>query len=170
MLNQREANTQESKMKLLFATTGAGKSFLASKHPERFLDGDKMVSWPPRDSWWVDPSPNEIKQVNAHISTFLQKLEDPDERIIVYNPRSEALKEHGDALRRAAVADKLYLWVLTPTQLRSNLDARLRMYSSPDWDETQFKQPTDFELAYTHQRQLERALTYVPKISDPLTM
>lgn len=50
---------QDQGVRLVFAPSNSGKSWLSRRYPERYLDGDTIIrdtiGWPPGE-WWRDPA------------------------------------------------------------------------------------------------------------------
>jgi hypothetical protein len=139
-------------MKIIFATTGAGKSFLAQQYPERFIDGDKLVSWPRRDKWWEKPTKVEIMQVEQHVGLLLSHLgSNASSKIILYNPRVEALRLYADEVAAKMESGQIKLWKLDERALRVNLKRREEAYRAK---QPTLSQPTLFADAWNHQQRM----------------
>lgn len=139
-------------MKLIFATTGAGKSFLAQQHPEQFIDGDKLVNWPRRDKWWEEPTKAEIMQVEQHIGLLLSHLGDnTSSKIILYNPRVGGLRLYADEVAAKIESGQIKLWKLDERTLRVNLKRREEAYRAK---QPTLSQPTLFADAWNQQQRM----------------
>jgi hypothetical protein len=143
-------------MKLGFATSGAGKSYLAQKYPEHFVDGDKLVTWPRRFRWFDDPTPEDIVLVNHHVKRLIHRV-DGKGPIILYNPRAEALIQQYSTLYRLYRQHSLYIWHVTRELLVKNLRRRAAVKKD---------QPTNVEQALAHQQRIEDILCFVKPITD----
>jgi len=113
----------------IFAMSGTGKTFLANQ--ANVLDGDTVIEWPTEPRFWeVWP---RHKQTSFGVSN-LQKLDSLRDRVVLFNPDSEALRIAAPTLKRQL------LYYMAPANMhRANLIARTKKQGT--------KQPGVEELA-----------------------